>query len=75
VEKVRDIRAPLLVVHGDRDDVVPFSQGRQVFEAAPGPKEFYTIPGAGHNDTYIVGDDPYFAALRRFIERTVTPSG
>ncbi len=69
VEKVKKIKAPVLVVHGDRDDIVPFAQGRAVFEAAREPKEFYTIPGARHNDTYIAGGDAYFAALKNFIDR------
>ena len=70
VEKVKKIKVPLLVIHGDRDDIVPYEQGRKVFEAAPQPKEFYTIRGARHNDTYIVGGDPYFAIIKDFIDRT-----
>jgi fermentation-respiration switch protein FrsA (DUF1100 family) len=69
VEKNRKLSSPLLVLHGDRDEVVPFSHGKRVFDAAPQPKWFYTIAGAGHNDTYLVGGDSYFAALRRHIER------
>jgi hypothetical protein len=69
VEKIRKLSSPLLVLHGDRDEVVPFSHGKRVFDAAPQPKWFYTIAGAGHNDTYLVGGDSYFAALRRHIER------
>jgi fermentation-respiration switch protein FrsA (DUF1100 family) len=59
---------PLLVLHGDRDDVVPYEQGRRLFEAANQPKSLYTIRGAHHNDTYIVGDRPYFDAWARFLE-------
>lgn len=70
VEKVRRIKTPLLVLHGDQDEIVPFAQGRKVFEAAPQPKEFYTIRGARHNDTYLVGGDAYFAALTDFIHRS-----
>jgi fermentation-respiration switch protein FrsA (DUF1100 family) len=69
LEKVRHIKSPLLVIHGDRDEVVPYNQGKEVFAAAPEPKEFYTIAGARHNDTYIIGGDPYFAVLKNFIER------
>ena len=69
VEKIRKLSSPLLVLHGDRDEVVPFSHGKRVFDAAPQPKWFYTIAGAGHNDTYRVGGDSYFAALRQHIER------
>ena len=69
VEKIRRIKSPLLVLHGDGDEVVPFNQGKKVFDAAPQPKTFYRIAGAGHNDTYLVGGDPYFQALRDHIEQ------
>ncbi len=69
VEKIKKIEIPLLVLHGDRDEIVPLAQGKKVFEAARGPKEFYTISGASHNDTYIVGGDAYFATLKDFIGR------
>ncbi len=69
VEKIKKVRGPLLVLHGDRDEIVPFDQGRKVFETAPGTKEFYTIRGAHHNDTYIVGGDAYFSVLKDFINR------
>ncbi len=68
LEKIAKIKVPLLVLHGDRDAVIPYEHGRRVFNAAPGPKDFYTISGASHNDTYIVGGDAYFERLRSFIE-------
>jgi uncharacterized protein len=68
VEKVRNLKTPLLVLHGDRDEVVPFAQGKKVYEVAPGPKTFHRIVGASHNDTFIVGGEKYFRALREFIE-------
>lgn len=68
-EKITKVKVPVLVLHGDQDEVVPFDQGRKVFEAAPQPKQFYTIRGAHHNDTYIVGGELYLAALRDFIEQ------
>jgi fermentation-respiration switch protein FrsA (DUF1100 family) len=67
--KVGRLRVPLLVLHGDRDDVVPFAQGRRVFDAAPEPKRFYAIPGASHNDTYVVGGDRYWRVVAEFLER------
>lgn len=67
LSKIQEIRVPLLVLHGDRDDVVPYEQGRRLFEAANQPKVFYTIRGARHNDTYIVGGQPYFDAWARFL--------
>lgn len=67
-EKIRRIKTPLLVLHGDRDEVVPFAQGKMVFDAAPEPKTFFTISGAGHNDTYLIGGERYFQQLKMFID-------
>ena len=68
IAKIPKLTLPLLVLHGDRDTIVPFSQGRRVFEAAGGPrKTFYAIQGAGHNDTYLVGGEPYWRALSEFL--------
>jgi fermentation-respiration switch protein FrsA (DUF1100 family) len=50
VRRIHELHAPLLVLHGDRDDIVPLSQGRGLFDAAPGPKRMHVFPGLGHND-------------------------
>ncbi len=71
--RVARVRVPLLVLHGDRDEVVPFSQGRALFEAANEPKTFFTIAGAGHNDTYVVGGAAYLDAWARFLEGLELP--
>ncbi|HET6371185.1 MAG TPA: alpha/beta hydrolase, partial [Nitrospiria bacterium] len=68
LSKIARINVPLLILQGDRDEVVPYAQGRKLFEAAKEPKTFYTIAGAGHNDTYLVGGEAYHRALSRFIE-------
>lgn len=44
------INSPLLVVHGDRDEVIPFEQGRALYAVAAEPKEFFAIEGGRHND-------------------------
>jgi uncharacterized protein len=67
-EKIQKIKTPLLVLHGDRDEVIPFTQGKMVFDAAPEPKKFFTIGGARHNDTYLVGGESYFQQLQSFID-------
>ena len=41
---------PLLVIHGDRDEIVPLAHGRALFEAAPEPKRMEVLDGVGHND-------------------------
>lgn len=60
------IRAPLLVLHGERDSVVPVSMGRAVFAAAPEPKEIVTFPEAEHIQHYLFGS---FDIVQRWIDR------
>jgi fermentation-respiration switch protein FrsA (DUF1100 family) len=64
---VPTVKMPVFVLHGERDEIVPFSQGKRIFELAPEPKRFYKIPDAGHNDTYVMGGLPYWQAWRDFI--------
>ena len=74
LSKIGGVSALLIILHGDQDEVVPIELGLRLYQAANEPKEFYTIIGAGHNDTYIAGGEEYFAELRRFlaglVERT-----
>ena len=67
IDKIGRIKAPLLMLHGDIDEVVPYASGQELFAAANEPKQFYTIVGAGHNDTYLAGGEDYIAAWQRFI--------
>jgi fermentation-respiration switch protein FrsA (DUF1100 family) len=52
---VAQVGAPVLVLHGDRDDVVPQRLGRQLYDAATDPKEAVWIPGGHHNDLWSRG--------------------
>jgi fermentation-respiration switch protein FrsA (DUF1100 family) len=67
LQKIRDVHAPILIVHGTRDEVVPLAMGQQLFAAAPEPKRFYPVEGAGHNNLLEVGGEPYLADLQRFV--------
>jgi fermentation-respiration switch protein FrsA (DUF1100 family) len=68
VDKIGTVKAPILFFHGDRDDIVPIELGQALFEAAPEPKEFVTLPGAGHNDTYVVAGPGYFEKFTSFVD-------
>jgi fermentation-respiration switch protein FrsA (DUF1100 family) len=67
LSKIRRLQMPLLVIHGERDALIPVSEGQALFEAAPEPKAWYIIAGAGHNDTYLAGGDAYFQRLVAFV--------
>jgi fermentation-respiration switch protein FrsA (DUF1100 family) len=70
IDKISKIRVPILFLHGTEDRTVPIKLGRRLYEAANGLKEFYQIQGADHNDTYIIGGQPYFDKLFEFIKQT-----
>lgn len=65
-QRIARVHVPLLVIHGDADEIVPFSQGQSVFNAANPPKEIWRIPGAHHNDLLYVAGEAYVARLRAF---------
>ena len=67
LSKMALIESPIMIVHGDRDDIVPFSMADELFEAAAEPKRFHAVRGAMHNDVYESGGAAYFQALREFI--------
>ena len=69
VGEIVQVRVPILFFHGDKDRIVPIKLGRELFEAAPNPKEFVIINGAGHNDTYFVGGPDYFKKIDSFFAR------
>jgi len=68
-DKIAATAAPLLFFHGDRDTIIPYALGRALFDAAPEPKSFETLAGAGHNDTIEVGGPQYFSRIGDFLEQ------
>ena len=67
-ERIQDIKAPLLFIHGNRDQIVPLSLGRRLYERASGPKAFFTVEGAGHNDTVNTGGAEYLTRIAAFLD-------
>lgn len=67
---VSRIDCPLLVLHSRNDEIVPYAEGRLVFDAAPANKQFLDIRG-GHNDGFIVTGKAYRDGLRRFVDRSL----
>lgn len=63
------MHAPLMVIHGDADEIVPFSHGKAVFDAANEPKQFWTVSAAHHSDSLEVAGAEYVAHLRDFYRR------
>ncbi len=64
--KIARVKAPVLIIHGTQDPVIDYALGRQVYEAAPGPKQFWSVEGAHHSDIPEVAGGQYVARLREF---------
>jgi hypothetical protein len=67
IETIRNVRAPVLLVHGTKDSAIPFEMGKRLFAAAPGPKAFYAVENADHDNPFIEGGQAYRDRLLRFI--------
>ncbi|MFC4123426.1 alpha/beta hydrolase [Nocardia rhizosphaerae] len=50
LRRIAGLRVPVLMFHGDRDELLPLRHARRLFAAAGDPKELVVVPGAGHND-------------------------
>ena len=66
LRRISSIRTPLLVIHGQRDRVVPPHHGRRLHHLHPGPKHHLQIPHAGHNDLWHLALDQILHAIENF---------
>ncbi|MBO0766638.1 MAG: alpha/beta hydrolase [Hyphomicrobiaceae bacterium] len=64
---IAKIKAPLLILHGERDGVVPVAMGRELARLAPEPKELVVFPNGHHSDLYVDGNDA-IDAVRNWID-------
>jgi len=55
VDKIADVRMPVIVLHGERDRYVPVDLGRKLFDAAPGPKRLVVVEDGTHNNSLRLG--------------------
>jgi hypothetical protein len=75
LSKIARVRAPVLVIHGTRDPMIPFEMARRLYEAAPEPKSFFPVEGAGHDDIVDIGGEPYLEKLRTFLASETRSTG
>ncbi|MGH3442522.1 MAG: alpha/beta hydrolase, partial [Nitriliruptorales bacterium] len=67
VDQVASLEVPVLVVAGERDTIVPLAHSRRLFEAAPEPKRFVSVPDAGHNDPVLLDGTDLLDAVTGFL--------
>lgn len=66
-DQVANVQCPVLVIHSEEDEIIPFSHGRSVYESAPEPKRFLAISG-GHNTGFLESAGRYGPGLDAFLE-------
>jgi hypothetical protein len=64
---IRNVRMPVLILHGARDPVIPVEMGREVARLANEPKTYVEFPNGGHIDLYINGNDA-LTPLKRWMD-------
>jgi uncharacterized protein len=68
IEMVRQIRLPVLIIHGESDTIVPYPEAEDLFDTIGSEKkELLTIPAADHNTILFVGLKQYFEAIVAFM--------
>lgn len=68
IDMVKRINMPTLIIHGDRDQIVPYGEAQDMYDnLASAEKKMITINNAGHNDIMYIGIREYFTELEYFI--------
>ncbi len=68
IHKIKQVKCPVLVIHGNLDEVVPFSHGQKLFAAVKSPKLSLWVEGANHNDLVWVAGKKYGQILQDFVK-------
>jgi len=68
---MQEIKLPLLVIHGENDNLLPVHNGQKIYDASPSDdKRIMRIPRVGHNDLMVHGANAYFGAIKKLIDET-----
>jgi fermentation-respiration switch protein FrsA (DUF1100 family) len=68
LKKCPDIISPVLIIHGDKDEVVPWAMGEQIFESLQVSKKIVTIRGGFHNDLEFLNPELYWNSIKEFVQ-------
>ncbi len=66
IRNIRKLTCPVLLMHGEKDDIIPVAHGRTLFARAPEPKRLVIVAGAAHNDFELVMGRDYLRIIRQF---------
>jgi fermentation-respiration switch protein FrsA (DUF1100 family) len=74
VATIARVRAPILLVAGQRDAIVPSAMGGALAAAAGGPAELWVVPNADHNSVWELGAEAYAERFQAFVARVTDPT-
>lgn len=70
IDKIASFKKPTLIIHAEQDHIIPFSDGRALFDACSAPnKSLLKIPGANHNNIFMYGLNNYMAAIQKLVNQ------
>ena len=69
--KIANVKAPILIAHGDPDRTIPTSEARLLFASANEPKKLLIVPGAGHV-VFADGGEQYLSQVEQFMRHALT---
>ncbi len=72
VDLAGQIESPVLVVHGDEDDLISHYRGQALFGAFPGEKKFITVSGGNHDNVHVT-DAPVYAEIAKWFLNALEP--
>jgi fermentation-respiration switch protein FrsA (DUF1100 family) len=67
IDRIRQVRCPVLVIAGAEDRIVPLEHSRRLFDAVPAAKKLVVLPGADHNDAELSSGRQMIAAVVQFL--------
>ena len=71
MDQVSKNKVPLLLIHGDADDLVPTEMATELYEAASGENELWIVPDAGHTKAFDNITGEYEEKLSQFLEKVL----
>ncbi len=68
LEKINNIKSKVLIIHGDKDELVPYEMGKKLMDTFVGDKNMITIKGGGHNDLQDVDPLLFWGEIEKFLK-------
>ncbi|MFC0301101.1 alpha/beta hydrolase [Virgibacillus soli] len=71
IDQVKKNTKPLLIIHGDADDLVPTKMAYDIYDAAGGKKELWIVPDVGHTKAFDLFTEEFQVRIKEFIDSVI----